>query len=158
MPIPLRERPLDWFFVVVFGVFAATSFSVDTMPTLGVDAMRDVLTRTYADCDPMFMRPPPFLYVAATVSGFVWGPLYVYFVWSFLRGRNQMRLPALLYSGALTLAMLMIFAEELWSFAPGWASPRPLKFAAYNLPYLLVPILLGVRMRHPFPFGGDTPG
>src|SRR5262249_45063302 len=148
MPIPLRERPFDWFFVVVFSAFAATSFAVDTMPTLGVLAMRDLLPRTYADCDPMFMHPPPFLYVAATVSGFAWGRLYVYFVWSSVRGRNQMRRYALLYSGALPLAMLMIFAEELWSFAPGWASPRPIKFAAYNLPSLLMPIVLGLRMRH----------
>lgn len=158
MPIPLRDRPLDWFFILGFTIFAGTSFGVDTMPTLGMDAMRDLLTRTYADCDPMFMRPPPFLYVAATVSGFIWGPLYLYFVWSFVRGRNQVRPFALVYAGALTLAMCMIFAEELWSFAPGWASPRPLKFTAYNLPYLLMPILLGVRMRSPFPFGGTTPG
>jgi hypothetical protein len=157
--IPLRARPWDWFFVVVFAAFAATSFLVDTMPLLGGgDVMRRALTGSYADCDPMFMHPPPFLFVAATTSGLVWGPLYLYFVHGFVRGRNRIRPFGLMYAGALTLAMLMIFAEELWSPVPGWASPRPGKFTAYNLPYLVVPILMGLRMRSPYPFGGDRPG
>lgn len=158
-PTPLAGRPRDWFFVVIFAVFALTSFSVDTLPALGwKTVVHGALVTTYADCDPMFMHPPPFLLVAATVSGFVWGPLYCVFVWGFARGRAAIRVPALLYSGALTLAMLMIFAEELYSPVPGWASPRPGKFAAYNLPYLVVPILTGVRMRRPYPFGGSDPG
>src|SRR5262249_5312740 len=72
-PLPLSARPRDWFFVVVFAAFALTSFLVDTLPALGWSTfMHDALVASYADCDPMFMRPPPFLLVAATVSGFVW--------------------------------------------------------------------------------------
>lgn len=157
--IPLAARPRDWFFVGIFTIFATTSFAVDTLPALGWDTVvHRALVATYADCDPMFMRPPPFLLVAATVSGFVWGPLYCVFVWGFVRGRAVIRVPALLYAGALTLAMLMIFAEELASPVPGWASPRPWKFAAYNLPYLVVPILTALRMWRPYPFGGHDPG
>jgi hypothetical protein len=158
-PTPMAERPRDWFFVGVFAVFALTSFAVDTLPALGWStAVRGALESTYADCDPMFMDPPPFLLVAATVSGFVWGPLYLLFVWGFAKGRAVIRVPALLYAGALTLAMLMIFAEELTSDVPGWRSPRPWKFAAYNAPYLIVPILTAIRMRKPYPFGGKDPG
>ena len=158
-PLPLSARPRDWFFVVVFAAFALTSFLVDTLPALGWSTfMHDALVASYADCDPTFMRPPPFLLVAATVSGFVWGPLYCWFVWGFVRGRAVIRVPALLYAGALTLAMLMIFAEELGSPVPGWASPLPSKFAAYNLPYLIVPMLTGLRMWRPYPFGGSSPG
>lgn len=157
-PLPLAARPRDWFFVVIFSIFALTSFAVDTLPSLGWSTfMHDALVATYADCDPMFMDPPPFLLVAATVSGFVWGPLYCVFVWGFVRGRAVIRTPALLYAGALTLAMLMIFAEE-FSGPVGRASPRPWKFAAYNLPYLLVPILTAARMWRPYPFGGGEPG
>ena len=60
--LPLSARPRDWFFVVVFAVFALTSFLVDTLPALGWSTfMHDALITTYADCDPMFMQPPPFL-------------------------------------------------------------------------------------------------
>src|SRR5262245_50483440 len=100
-PLPLAARPRDWFFVLVFAAFAFTSFLVDTLPALGWSTfMHDALVASYADCDPMFMRPPPFLLVAATVSGFVWGPLYCWFVWGFVRGRAVIRVPALLYAGA----------------------------------------------------------
>lgn len=159
MPIPLRDRKLDWFFILVFSFFAFSSFLVDTTPALGkYPGMRELLLGSYADCDPMFIDPPPFLLVAATVSGFVWGPLYVVFVWAFVQGKNKIRIPALMYSSALTLAMLMIIAEELWSTVPGWRSPRPGKFLAYNLPYLIMPILIGLRMRKPQPFGAETAG
>ena len=34
-PIPLRERPRDWFFVVMFSIFASTSALIDTANTVG---------------------------------------------------------------------------------------------------------------------------
>jgi hypothetical protein len=30
VPIPLRERKLDWFFIIMFALFATTSFLIDT--------------------------------------------------------------------------------------------------------------------------------
>ena len=153
---PLSERRADWFFVVVFSVFALTSFGVDLPILLGIDQVREPLAASYAEIDPLFFAPPPFLFVALAVSAVVWGPLYVYLVWGFVRGRNEIRVPALMYSAALGLAMVMIIAEELWSPVPGWASPQPAQFLALNLPYLVVPLLLALRMRHPFPFGGGV--
>jgi hypothetical protein len=35
VPIPLRERQRDWFFVVMFAIFASTSFLSDTANTVG---------------------------------------------------------------------------------------------------------------------------
>jgi hypothetical protein len=158
---PLGERKLDYFFVVIFFLFACSSFLVDMMGALhelflhdeGEWIMKRLLLDTYADCDPLFIIEPPFLRMAVTISAFVWGPLYVFFVWGFVKGKAVIRIPALMYSSALTCIMLMIFSEELFSQVPGWASPLPWKFAAYNLPYLLVPILVGIRMARPDPFG-----
>ena len=160
----LRSRPLDWFFILAFSVFAFTSLFVEAIgllyesfPARGSWVLSELLLENYADVDPLFVRNPPFLRVAVLVSAFVWGPLYLYLVWGFVRGRNQIRVPALMYSSALTLAMLMIFAEELASPVPGWATPKPGKFLAFNLPYLIVPILLAIRMRNPNPFGERRP-
>ncbi|MEV4416690.1 hypothetical protein [Catellatospora sp. NPDC049609] len=33
-----------------------------------------------------------------------------------------------------------------------WQTPNPVKFLAFNLPYVLLPLLLLVRMRKPEPF------
>ena len=35
VPIPLRERRRDWFFVVMFAIFASTSFLTDPVTLLG---------------------------------------------------------------------------------------------------------------------------
>ena len=151
------------FFVIAFSLFAITSFTVDAMsvlyqsfPVQGSWFASDLLLEYYADADPLFIQSPPFLEVATFVSGFVFGPLYLYFVWGFVRGRNQIRIPALMYASALTLAMLMIFAEEFASSVPGWITPKPGKFLAFNLPYLIMPIALALRMRKPFPFDRPT--
>ena len=160
---PLRDRKLDWFFILMFSVFALTSFVVDTFTILhelisggeGEWFVTRILMETYADCDPLFVQNPPFLQVAVGISAFVWGPLYVFLVWGFVRGRNVIRIPALMYSSTLTAIMLMIFAEELYSTVPGWATQMPGKFLQYNLPYLIVPILVGIRMARPHPFGRE---
>lgn len=158
MTTPLRERRLDWFFIVAFATFAATSLVVDTVVLLGPAGLREAMMAGYADCDPLMKVMPPFLRTAVGASAFVWGPLYLYFVWAFVRGHNRVRPLALFYSGALTLAMAMILSEELWSHVPGWASPNAAKFLALNAPYAVVPMMLGWRMRSPFPFGGTEPG
>ena len=93
---PLSERKGDWFFILAFVFFALTSFAVDLPILLGIEEVRDRLTATYADADPMFLAPPPFLFVAMAVSAVVWGPLSLYFAWGFLRGRNEIRVPALM--------------------------------------------------------------
>ncbi len=125
--IPLQQRKTDYFFIVIFSFFAFTSFFVDMMGALhelflGSENpwfMKTLLMATYADCDPLFVINPPFMRVALVFSALVWGPLYVCFVWGFIKGKNAIRIPALMYSSALTVVMLMIFSEELYSEVPG---------------------------------------
>lgn len=35
VPIPLRERKRDWFFIIMFALFATTSFLIDTANMVG---------------------------------------------------------------------------------------------------------------------------
>lgn len=158
MPTPLRERRLDWFFIVALSYFALTSLVVDIAILFGTPAMRHAVTAGYADCDPLMTVMPPFLRTAMGASALLWGPLYLYLVWGFVRGRNGIRPLAIFYAGGITLAMALVVSEELWSHVPGWASPNPSKFLALNAPYYAVPLMLAWRMRSPFPFGGTEPG
>ncbi len=41
-------------------------------------------------------------------------PLYLYFVWCFVRGNNRMRPLAFFYSRGITLATALVISEELW--------------------------------------------
>ncbi|MEZ4405865.1 MAG: emopamil-binding family protein [Polyangiales bacterium] len=158
MSTPLRERPYDWIFVGVFGLLTPTTVVFDLLPLLGVGWARRAIEVGYAPCDPMFVAMPPFLRVGVVASAVLWWPLYLYFAWGFVKGRNAIRTAALLYAGALTMAMTMIFAEALFSAVPGWRTPAPATFIAANAAYLVLPLALAWRMRSPFPFGGDQPG
>ena len=50
-----------------------------------------------------------------------------------------------------TITGIIVFGVEFWGEA-AFRTHNPAKFLAFNLPYVLVPLLLLVRMRKPVPF------
>ena len=63
--LPLRKRPIDIFFAVMFTLFIITSCIADMLPTVGIDFSQPNGTFLvdsnywYAhDADPLFMHPP----------------------------------------------------------------------------------------------------
>jgi hypothetical protein len=51
----------------------------------------------------------------------------------------------------VTLTGVVVFGVEFWGDA-AYRTQNPAKFLAFNLPYVLVPLLLLIRMRKPAPF------
>ncbi len=155
-PIPLRARPRDWFFVVAFGFFALSSWLSDTVAALGISARADSpnpLARAsyfYArGADPLLIANPFYLQVSCFISAFVFGAFYPVLVYAFVRGRNWIRIPAIVYVSAMTYGMVMFLAMEFLGPLPPTDLPW---FFSWNLPYLLIPLALGWRMRRPEPF------
>ena len=68
---------------------------------------------------------------------------------AFLRGREWIRIPAIFYSGMMFADVFIILGEEI---AGPHASPHLPVVLALNLPWLLMPILLTIRLwrEHPF--------
>jgi hypothetical protein len=151
--LPLRQRPGDWFFVAIFVLFASSSFLSDLVTGLGfigADHWLAQANRWYAEgTDPLFLSHPYFLRIQTLISGLVFGPFYLVLVYAFVRGRDWVRIPALLYVSAMTYGMVVYFWNELAGPLPPTNLP---KFWAFNLPYLVVPLLLGYRLRRPQPF------
>jgi hypothetical protein len=134
--LPLRQRPIDIFFAVMFTIFIVTSSIADMLPTLGVDFTQPNGTFLvdsnywYAhDADPLFMNPPVWMRIVTGLSAFAYLAFYLVLVPSLIKGWNRIQLPA------------VIFASMIAS-----------KFLAFNLPYVLIPLLLLIRMRKPLPF------
>ena len=158
---PIHTRPWDWGFVIVASLFACTSLLFDTLPTLAelifddprVYPLAPAGLDTYVSVDPLLVADPAFLRAAVAWSGFVWLPIYVYMAWAFYRGERSVRLPGLMYATGMCVAMSMVLAEVFFSSNPAWRTPEPLLFAAYNLPYPIFALLVGWRLRQPFPFG-----
>ncbi|MGC5167691.1 EXPERA domain-containing protein [Luteimicrobium sp. DT211] len=157
--LPLRERPVDIGFALVFTAFTVTSIISDMLPTLGVDISRPssnpIVNSNYwyaHDTDPLFMHPPTWMRICTGLSAFVYLPFYVLLVIALVRGWEWIQLPAVIYATMIvTLTGIVIFGVELFGEA-AWVTPRPGKFLAFNLPYVLLPLLLLVRMRKPDPF------
>jgi hypothetical protein len=104
------------------------------------------------DADPLFMHPPVWMRIVTGLSAFVYMPFYIVLVAALARGWNWIQLPSVIY--ATTIAMItgvIVFGVEFFG-EPEFQTQNPIKFLAFNLPYVLIPILLLARMRKPQPF------
>lgn len=155
----LRDRRIDIFFAVIFSAFTVTSLISDLLPTLGVDFSRpsdNFFVQSnywYAhDADPLFMNPPFWMRIVTGLSALVYMPFYLVLVYAVVRGRNWIQLPAVIYATMIsTITGIIVFGVEFFGEEP-WRTGNPVKFLAFNLPYVFIPLLLLVRMRTPAPF------
>lgn len=152
--IPLLERPRDIFFVVAFSFFAFSSCFSDALHGLNLidaDSFWGRANLWYIDAagDEFMRADNHFSRINTAISGLVYGPFYLLLVYAFVRGKNWIRLPAMLYVGA----MLHGYFEFMWwEHTLGQTPTNQLVFWAFNGPYGVVPILLAIRMWKPEPF------
>ncbi len=157
--LPLRQRRIDIFFAVVFAAFTVTSVISDLLPTIGVKfnhpSSNFFVNSNYwyaHDADALFMNPPDWMRIVTGLSAFVYMPFYIVLVYSLITARNWVQLPAVIYATMIvTLTGIVVFGVEFWGEA-ALRTGNPAKFLAFNLPYVLVPLLLLIRMRKPLPF------
>jgi hypothetical protein len=157
--LALRRRRIDGFFAVVFAAFTVTSIISDLLPTVGVDFSHPSTNffvqsnYWYAhDADPLFMNPPDWMRIVTGLSAFVYMPFYVVLVVALLTGRNWIQLPAVIYATMIvSLTGIVVFGVEFFG-EPATRTQNPVKFLLFNLPYVLVPLILLIRMRKPLPF------
>jgi hypothetical protein len=157
--LPLSQRRLDAVLAVIFVWFAVTSCISDALPMLGVEmspASPNPLARANywyaAGTDPLFLHPPVWMRFVTGLSAFVYGPFYLVLVWALWRGKNAIQLPAVIYATMISsITGVIVFGVEFFG-EPEFRTPNPVKFLSFNLPYVLIPLLLLGRMRKPLPF------
>jgi hypothetical protein len=157
--LPLRERPVDIFFAVIFLAFAVTSVISDLLPTVSIDfsptSGNPLVQGNYwyaHDADPLFMHPPVWMRLVTGLSAFVYGPFYLVLVFAIVRGRNWIQLPAVIYATMISVITgVIVFGVEFFG-EPQYQTHNPVKFLAFNLPYVVIPLILLARMRKPEPF------
>jgi hypothetical protein len=157
--LPLRDRRIDLGFAVVFAAFAVTSVISDLLPTVGVDFSHpsgNFFVQSnywYAhDADPLFMNPPDWMRIVTGLSAFGYMPFYLLLVFALLTGRNWIQLPSVVYATMIvSITGIIVFGVEFFG-EPAFRTHNAVKFLSFNLPYVLVPLLLLMRMRKPAPF------
>jgi hypothetical protein len=128
--LPLRRRPIDIFFAVMFTIFIVTSCIADMLPTLGVDFTQPNGTFLvdsnywYAhDADPLFMNPPVWMRIVTGLSAFVYLAFYLVLVPSLIKGWNRIQLPAVIYATMIaSITGIIVFGVEF--FGDPDAEPR----------------------------------
>jgi hypothetical protein len=148
---------VDWIFLFFFSVSVLYGFAYSIPEGLGLApvaadspyppfrALYDWAERV----EPAHLDPPASLVFRSLLDGFVHAPFLCVLLWAIVRGWNPIRIPALLYAASAVTNMAGYFWESFHGAAPPLQAGT---FWAFNLPWLLVPILLAVRMRRPEPF------
>ncbi len=157
--LPLKDRPFDIVFLVIFTVFIVTCVISDSVEGMGLDQVADspnVLVQWnywYAsNFDPLYQSHPIWLRFISGTSAFGYILFYVFLDISILRAWNWIQLPSVIYATMIiSLTGIPIFGVELFGPA-GQATPNVGVFLAFNLPYIVFPLLLLIRMRTPLPF------
>jgi hypothetical protein len=87
--------------------------------------------------------------VMTGIDEWVYGPMYLVLIDAFVRRREWIRLPGLLYCGAIIYSTLVYFLTE---FLTEGHRANLAMVTLVNLPYTIVPCLLVWRLWRPHPF------
>jgi hypothetical protein len=157
-PTPLSA--LDRLLVVCFCVFAFTSIFMEPYITFGVDLARttDPLGRAWffyaRNWDPLFLDQPAYMRVMTGIDEWVYGPMYLVLIYTFVRRREWIRVPALLYCGAIIYSTLVYFLTE---FLSEGQRANLTMVTLVNVPYTIVPCLLAWRLWRAPLFAANRP-
>ena len=159
----MPRRRVDLFFIATFAGFAVTSFlfdrtaALDNISPCSSDPFARAIYWYSQQYDPLVGANPLWLRIMSSVSAFVMGPFYIYLVHGFLKQRNAIRIPSIVYAVVMLYSMLVHTAVELLG---DLRPPNLIVFALVYAIYFVAPVLLVIRMRDRLPFGpppGDPP-
>lgn len=160
--IPLHQRKLDWFFIGFFLInLLFITYIVDieqliipdpyhfTQPLWPPAPMVKMIHNYGTTLDPLLMARPQWWKNTIWLDVVFYGPFYVAALYAFIKGKNWIRIPAIFYSGMMFADVFIILGEEI---AGPHATPHLPIVLLLNLPWLLMPILLTLRLRKERPF------
>ena len=160
--VPLRGRKVDWILLAFFAVnlFFITYF-VDieqltianpfhfSYPAWPPHAIVDMVHSYGQKYDPLLMARPAFWRMTIWIDVLWNGPFYLAAIYAISRGREWIRVPALIWSGSMSAVVLMILAEE---YNGVHASPHFPIVLLLNIPWLALPLGTIIRMAREHPF------
>ncbi len=145
-----HRRPIDIAFVAFFSVSILYGFLFSLPEGLGVPVspdspwppLRSLHEWAVAE-EPQHLDPPPVLIASCLFDGFFQAPVLLFVVYGLVRQRSWLRTLALIYSGAAVTNMFFYFVQT-------FLGPHPPSntgyYLAFNLPWLIAPALLAVRV------------
>jgi hypothetical protein len=166
--IPLSRRRLDGAFLAFFAVnllFTTYVVSLEQVviadpsafaPPLWPPAPHLALVHWWErSYDPLLWARPAWYRATIWLDVLAFGPFYAAAIYAFWRGRDWIRIPAVVWGSVLFTNVFIILFDELFGVH---ATPAPGVVVAANLPWLLMPFAVGWRvLRSPHPFSEEGP-
>ena len=159
---PLRNRRTDLVFIAFFVVnLCVITYMVDLEQLVIADPHNfrypawppgpviDLVHWYGNHYDPLLMARPPFWRMTIWIDVIAFGPFYAAAIYAFIRGRDWIRVPALVWSGLMLANVLIILMDERHGVT---AAPNFVMVLAANALWLLMPIAMVLRMRRDNPF------
>jgi hypothetical protein len=152
----ILRRPLDLGLVIFFGLSILYAL-LDSLPeAIGYKAAADSPwppLRSLYDWavaqEPQHLNPPSSLIATTLFDGFIQTPILFFVVYGLVKMSPWIRTLSLIYAGAAVTNMFMYFVTTFIGPNP---PPHPWVYLPFNLPWLIAPAILGLRMLPAEPF------
>jgi emopamil binding protein len=166
--IPLSKRPGDIAILVFFVInILVITYIVDveqlvipdpsnfTYPLWPPPAAVDLIHWWGRTFDPVLMARPAWWKVTIWIDSLFFGPFYIVGIYAYIKGKEWIRIPSIIYASTLLTNVLIILGEEIYGIH---ATPQLAIVVLANLPWLLFPVYIIYRMwRYPHPFSEVAP-
>lgn len=147
---PITKRPLDLILVLFFSISVLYGFLFSLPEGLGVPVSADspwpplrALHDWAVAEEPAHLDPPPNLIAATLFDGLFQAPCLLFVIIGLIRLKAWLRPLGLFYAGAAITNMFFYFVQTFLGDHP---PPNIGFYLAFNLPWLIAPILLGLRV------------
>jgi hypothetical protein len=161
--LPLRQRPWDAALVAFFVVnllFTTYVVSLEqvviddiyrfTPPLWPPSSLLALVHWWEKSFDPLLIARPAWYRATIWLDVLAFGPFYAAAIYAYVKGKEWIRIPTLIWGTMLFTNVFIILGDELRGIH---ATPSPGVVVAANAPWLIVPILAVARMwidPHPF--------
>lgn len=146
----ILERPLDLGLVLFFSVSVLYGFLFSLPEALGVAVAPDspwpplrALHEWAVAEEPAHLDPPPNLIAACLFDGLFQAPMLLVIMIALVRPRPWLRPLGLFYAGAAVTNMFFYFTQTFLGPHP---PPNMAYYLLFNLPWLIAPAILGLRV------------
>lgn len=168
--IPLSKRPFDIACVVFFFInLTFITYIVDLEQLVIADARNfqypiwpprplvDLVHNYGNTFDPLQIARPVWWKATIWIDAVLFGPFYAFALYAWVKGKDWIRLPAIIWSSVMMTNVTIIMSEEIWG---PHASPRIVIVTLLNAPWFLFPVGVIARMwktEHPFTAPAKAP-
>lgn len=147
---PIFRRPIDLALIGFFSISVSYGFLFSLPEGLGVPVapdspwppLRALYDWAIAE-EPAHLDPPANLIAACLFDGFFQAPVLLFVIAGLVRPRPWLKPLVFVYAGAATTNMFFYFTQTFLGPHP---PPDTAYYLAFNLPWLIAPMVLAVRV------------